>query len=268
MLFANQTIVVTGGSAGLGLSIAKAFWRHGAHVCLLGRDLQRLAAAQAEWGETNNRVGIYQVDVIDEQQVARTFSRIREERGPIDGLVNGVGRSHRARVLETTVEDLNSLWQANLMSAVHCVQACARDLVARRGHLVNIGSLASKVVSPYLGAYPSTKFALAAYTHQLRLELAEHGVHVLLVCPGPLRRDDSGHRYDHLTNGLPPEAARPGGGAKLRLIDPDVLAEQIIGACRRRQPELVVPGKVRWLAAISQLWPQAADAIIRRSLRK
>lgn len=267
-LFSNRTFVVTGGSAGLGLSIAQAFWRHGAHVCLVGRDAERLALAEANWGQTQGRVSLYAGDVIDAEQVAQVFSRIRAERGPVFGLVNCVGRSHRAKIVETTPQDLQALWLVNVLSAVSCVRACVEDLVSQRGHLVNIGSLASKVVTPFLGAYPTTKFALAAYTHQLRVELEEQGLHVLLVCPGPLRRDDAGHRYDHLTGSLPPEAARPGGGANLRLIEPDWLAEQIVQACRRRQPELVVPAKVRWLAAIAQLWPRLADSIARRSRKK
>jgi uncharacterized protein len=132
---------------------------------------------------------------------------------------------------------------------------------------VNIGSLASLVVAPHLGAYPATKFALAAYTRQLRLELEPRGLHVLLVCPGPLRRADAGNRYDHLAGDLPESARLPGGGARLRSIDPVRLGDQIVNACQRRIPELIVPGKVRWLAALSQLYPRAADWLIRAKTR-
>ena len=60
----------------------------------------------------------------------------------------------------------------------------------RRGHVVNLGSLAAKTAARWMGAYPATKFALAAYTQQLRLELGPEGLHVLLVCPGPVARKD------------------------------------------------------------------------------
>lgn len=266
--FSNRTVVVTGASAGLGLCIARVFWNHGARVCLLARDPSRLQQVVESWQGGDDRVRPYAVDVTNDQQVRDVFQRIRAEHGSIAGLVNAAGRSHRASIQQTTPEDLQSLWNLNVLGAVNCTRATLDDLIAERGHVVNIGSLASKVVSPYLGAYPCSKFALAAYTHQLRVELEPKGLHVLLVCPGPLKREDAGRRYVELATGLPPEAARPGGGANLRLIDPEDLSQQILRACHRRQAELVVPGKVRWLAAISQLWPHWSDAIIRRQSRR
>ena len=137
-------------------------------------------------------------------------------------------------------------------------------LVAGRGHLVFIGSLASKSASRYLGAYPASKFPLAAYAQQLRLELGPQGLHTLLVCPGPIRRDDAGQRYDAAAANLPPEARRPGGGVKLKGIDPDWLAARILRTCERRKPELVVPARARLLFAISQLWPRWGDWIVTR----
>jgi short-subunit dehydrogenase len=130
--------------------------------------------------------------------------------------------------------------------------------------LINIGSLASKVASAYLGAYPPSKFAVAAYSQQLRLELGPRGLHVLLVCPGPLLREDAGHRYDEHASSLPPSARRPGAGARLTAIDPYVLGKRIIRACRHRESELIVPGKVRWLVALAQLSPAWGDWLIRR----
>jgi short-subunit dehydrogenase len=123
--------------------------------------------------------------------------------------------------------------------------------------------LASKIASAYLGAYPASKFAVAAYSRQLRLELAPRGLHVLLVCPGPLQRADAGTRYDDQAAGLPAAARRPGAGAQLKAIDPLALGQRIIRACQRREPELVVPGKVRWLAALSELAPSWGDWILR-----
>ncbi len=95
-------------------------------------------------------------------------------------------------------------------------------MLKTRGHIVNIGSLAAKMASRYLGAYPASKFAVAAYTHQLRLELGPQGLHVLLVCPGPIARPDAGQRYSGEA-GRPPgvRPERPGGGVRLKGIDPD-----------------------------------------------
>jgi short-subunit dehydrogenase len=133
-----------------------------------------------------------------------------------------------------------------------------------RGHVVHIGSLAAKSASRYLGAYPASKFPLAAYSQQLRLELGPHGLHTLLVCPGPIRREDAGSRYDAQAATLPPEARRPGGGVKLEGIEPDWLARRIMAACEQRQAELVVPARAKLLFALTQLWPTLGDWIITR----
>jgi short-subunit dehydrogenase len=159
------------------------------------------------------------------------------------------------------------LLELNFLAAVRCTQQALPHLLPSRGHLVFIGSLASKVASSYLGAYPASKFPLGAYAQQLRMELGANGLHTLLVCPGPIRRDDQGVRYDSQTEGLPESARRPGGGVRLKGIDPRQLAQRIAKACERRQAELVMPSSARWLAAISQLWPTLGDRIIRRMTR-
>ena len=99
------------------------------------------------------------------------------------------------------------------------------------------------------------------------LELAPQGVHVLLVCPGPLARDDAGVRYAAESANLPESARRPGAGARVKLIPPDELARRILVACERRQPELIAPSKARWLFALSQLWPALGDRILLRMTR-
>ena len=85
------------------------------------------------------------------------------------------------------------------------------------------------MASRYLGAYPVSKFAVAAYTHQLRLELGPQGLHVLLVCPGPIARPDAGQRYSGEAADLPASAQKPGGGVRLKGLDPDELARRFSG---------------------------------------
>ena len=87
---------------------------------------------------------------------------------------------------------------------------------------------------------------------------------MLLVCPGPIARDDSGKRYDEQSSDLPAAAKQPGGGVKLKGIPPALLAAKILQACQRRRPELVVPGKAKILFAISQLSPAMGDWLLKR----
>jgi short-subunit dehydrogenase len=260
----GKTVAVTGGSLGLGQAIGAAFAARGAHVVLLARETTRLAEAQASIEAEGGSVSTLSVDLTRSDQVQEAFAQVARERPTLDVLVNAAGRSSRGAVLDTTEEDFQSLWELNFLGTVRCTRAAADRLIQAQGHLVNIGSLASKTASRYLGAYPASKFAVAAYTQQLRLELGPRGLHVLLVCPGPLSRPDAGQRYDQEATHLPEQARRPGGGARLRLIDPSWLAQRIVRACERREAELVVPRTARWLFALSQLWPALGDAILKR----
>ena len=164
--------------------------------------------------------------------------------------------------IETSADKFRELFELNFLSLVRCTQAAAPHLIAARGHVVNIGSLAGKSAARYLGAYPASKFPVSAYSQQLRLELGPQGLHLLLVCPGPIARLDAGQRYEAAN--LPPEARQPGGGVALPGIPPEELAAKILRACERRQAELVIPGKARWLFAIAQLSPSWGDWIVRK----
>jgi short-subunit dehydrogenase len=186
--------------------------------------------------------------------------------GGVDDLFCCVGRSGRGRILETPEDELREYLDANLFAAAEITQAAADDVAAAKGHVVYIGSLAGKLVVPYMGAYSVAKSALAAFADAVRLELAPRGAHVLLVSPGPIRRagDDpaaerAADRYaaDVARSGLPAEAASPGGTAALRRLDPDDLARRVLDACRRRRSELTVPGSARFLAGLIEWFPEA-----------
>src|SRR5207245_29110 len=96
---------------------------------------------------------------------------------------------------------------------VRCTRAAMPHLLASKGHLVNIGSLAGKTGARYMGAYSATKFAVSGYSQQLRAELGPQGLHVLLVSPGPIARDEPRQYSAEKLQSLPPGASKPGGGA-------------------------------------------------------
>jgi short-subunit dehydrogenase len=260
----DKVVVVTGASAGLGRHIAAALAEASAAVVVAARDRGRLEAVAEALSESGRRVLAVVADVTVQEDVVRLLARAIERFGRIDALVNGVGLSSRGRAIDTSPDDFARSLDANFFSVVRCARAAMPHLLQSRGHLVNIGSLSGKTASRYLGAYPASKFALTAYTQQLRLELESEGVHVLLVVPGPIARDDAGRRYADQASNLPQSARLPGGGAKLVGIDPGKLARKILRACELRRPELIVPRRARVLFAIQALWPRLGDWIVRK----
>ena len=262
----GKLVLVTGGSSGFGWFIARAFGRAGAKVCINGRDDNRLNDAVRRLAEDDVEAFPIAADVTQPEQVEQMFADIQQQHGKLDVLVNNAGSSDRGAVLETSVEEFRALLELNFLALVHCTQLAAPQLLANTGHLVNIGSLGAKTVSPYLGAYPASKFPVAAYSQQLRMELGPQGLHVLLVCPGPIALPEVSDRYQKLATEkhLPASAGKPGGGVHLRGIDPDKVAQRIVRGCEKRLPEIVVPGRARWLFAVSALWPSLGDWIIRK----
>lgn len=264
----DKVALVTGGSAGLGLAIARALVGAGAQVTIAARDETRLASAAQTLSAASRICRAIAADVTRQTDCERLVSQTIADCGRLDLLVNCAGRSARGEIASTTADQFAELLDVNFLSAVNVTQAALPHLLASRGHLVFIGSLASKAAARYLGAYPASKFPLAAYAQQLRMELAPRGLHTLLVCPGPIRRDGAAQRYDADSINLPPEARRPGGGVKLAGIDPDWLAGRIVRSCERRSPELVVPARAKLLFALSQLWPTLGDWIVTRMTSK
>ena len=158
-------------------------------------------------------------------------------------MVNNAGRSMRGKVLDTTPEQFRDLMELNLIALVRCTRAAAPHLLETRGHVVNIGSLAAKSASRWVGAYPATKHAVAAYSQQLRLELGPQGLHVLLVCPGPIEARIRGFiRLEGLED-IPERARRPGAGVKTKAIEPRWLAAESCGPASDGRPNRWFPAR-------------------------
>jgi NAD(P)-dependent dehydrogenase (short-subunit alcohol dehydrogenase family) len=263
----GKRAVVTGGSSGLGRVLASVLVEHGARVAIVARRAPQIEVVTEELRACGGNVLGLPADVTIQGDVDRLATAVESAWGGLDLLCHCAGRSMRGTALSTSADEFRELWDANFLSAVRCVQAFAPALSAAQGHIVLVGSLASKVAAGYLGAYPASKFPLAALAQQLRIELGERGPHVLLVCPGPVAREGRGRdegRYAVQAANVPVAAQQPGGGAKVRAIDPRWLSEQILRACQARRAELVVPRRSRLLFAITQLWPRCGDWLLRR----
>jgi NAD(P)-dependent dehydrogenase (short-subunit alcohol dehydrogenase family) len=260
----DKVVLVTGGSRGLGRAIADAFCTAGAKLVLAALEPGAIERAAAEMRAAGGDVLGVSADITRQEDVDRLFDQALGRFGRLDVLVNNAGRTMRGKVLDTTPEQFRELMELNFIALVRCTRAAVPHLLKQRGHVVNIGSLAAKAAARWVGAYPATKFAVAAYSQQLRLELGPQGLHVLLVCPGPITRKDARLYPLEGLDDLPERARGPGAGVKTRLISPESLARAILRACQRRQPELIVPRRARLLFVVAQLWPELGDWIVLR----
>lgn len=260
----DKVAVVTGASQGFGRTLAEQLVERGCHVVMAARDETKLQAAAQQIDPSGTKSTIVPTDVTSDDSVINLFKHIQDKHGKLDALFNIAGASARGLLCETSIDDFLISFDLNVLSSIRCVQAAVEMLKESQGHVVNMGSLASKSASKYIGPYATSKFALAGMNHQLRLELAELGVHVLLVCPGPIARGDSGQRYETQTTGLPEAARSPGAGVKVKAIDPKDLARRVLTGCEKHQTEIVIPGKARVLFSIAQLSGAWGDWLLKR----
>ena len=291
----DRRVIVAGGTAGFGLALARHLDAAGARVLIVGRSSegvrQALAAcdrkgdaalfspcpSRKELRPLFSRVRGITADLSRPGEGGRVVGEALRILGGVDDLFFCVGRSGRGEILKTTADELREYFDANVSSAVEITQAVAEDVATARGHLVYIGSLAGKLVTPFMGPYCVAKSALAAYVDAVRLEMAPRGAHVLLVSPGPIRRDDddpraadASDRYaaDVARAGLPADALRPGGTRALTQLDPDRLAAQVLAACAHKRSELVVPRKAGLLAGLIEWFPEWGRRILARAAHR
>lgn len=252
----QKIALITGGSAGLGLVIARTLLSRGYQVVIVGRDQARLDEACRGLG-----VGAIakRCDVTSSTDVVS----VMDELPRLDALVNCVGTSDRGLIEDLDPNRLQELLDQNVFSTLLCSQAALPRLQESRGVIVNIGSLAAKVGARYIGGYSIAKHALAGLTQQMRLELKPSGVHVGLVSPGPIQRTDSGDRYrDKVDEKLPAQASAPGGGTKVKGLPPQRVADAVVRCIDKRLPDIVLPGYLRLLISFGHAFPRLGDWLL------
>lgn len=263
----NKVVVITGGSSGFGLALAKQWGRAGAKLVLVARDQARLTAASEELrAVTGQSPELCSLDLTDAQATAQSIRDIAARLGRIDLLVNCAGSSTRHAIESTNSDLFREQMERNFFTAVNCTQAALPFLLQSQGQVVMIASLAGRTAWPLVGAYVTSKTALVAYAAQLRLELGER-LRVLTVLPGPIRRGENAPRYQAEAQGLPEQAMRPGAGAPVKGLDPDVLAADVVRAAERGSSELVRPWKASVLFKLQALCPPMGNWLLKRLRR-
>lgn len=182
---ANQVVIVTGASAGIGAETARRLARAGAKVVVAARRQDRLDALARELDPGGTQVLAIAGDITSDADRRRLVAATLAKFGRIDGLVNNAGYGTRGPVELVPVELIRRNFETNLFSLVALTQLVAPVMRAQGGGcIVNIGSVAGRIARPLSSVYDSTKHALEALTDGLRGELRPFGVRVTLVRPG------------------------------------------------------------------------------------
>lgn len=273
--FDGRVVVITGGSRGLGLAMAREFARRGARIAILGRDELHLQKArdllEQEFGQ---EVTARLCDVRDRARVARAVAEICRTNGRIDVLVNNAGIISVGPIETMTRSDYEEALATHFWGMYNTIEAAWKALGESRGRIVNITSIGGRISVPHLLPYSTSKFAAVGYSEGLAAEAPRFGISVTTIAPGLMRtgsprnawfkgRNEAEYAWFILSDTLP-----------FLSVSATTAARRIVDACARRELTVdiglpaklasrihgVAPGTfIRAMQIVARLLPKADE---------
>jgi short-subunit dehydrogenase len=259
---ADQVVIITGASSGIGLATAAAFHRAGARVVMAARDPDRLRQA-AETLRVNPGLDplLVPCDVADRAQVNRFVAETIRHQGRVDILVNNAGIGMIAPLDATPPAAAAALMAANFFGAFHCTQAVLPHMKVRRaGHIINIASVAGLRGVPNSSIYSASKAALIAFSDAIRIELAPLGIRVSVLCPNRVKDTsffDNVKRYGSL--GLYHICVT---------LTADAVAAAVLNTVLHPKPTVVIPFVSRAANILNKFAPSLVDHFLAKNIPK
>ncbi|MBC7911713.1 MAG: SDR family NAD(P)-dependent oxidoreductase [Pyrinomonadaceae bacterium] len=254
--FKDKTVLITGGSRGLGLVLAREFAKEGARLAICARDSVELDRARADLKARGANVLAVPCDVTERAQVNELVQTVEQHLGKVDVLVNNAGVIQVGPVEVMTIEDYEEAMKVHFWGPLYTMLAVLPEMRARRGgRIVNISSIGGKISVPHLVPYSASKFALVGLSEGLRAELQKDGVVVTTVCPGLMRTGSprnaifkGQHRAEYawfsISDALP-----------VTSMSAERAASQIIAACQRGDAEVVLSVQAQLAVKFHGLFP-------------
>jgi short-subunit dehydrogenase len=245
--FEGLSSVVTGASSGIGRLLSLRLAREGARVALVARRSDELRSLEAEITDAGGTAIVVVCDVGELTDVRKAVDRAQTELGPIDLLVNNAGYGHHRPFLEWELEDMERMMRVNYLGSLYFTKTLIHSMVERRrGWIVFISSVAGKIGPPDETAYVASKFAMVGLASSLSVEVEDHEVHVLNVCPGAIRTP---FFDDEALERMPPVARK-------QMAEPEGLVDAIILALKKGKREITYPGWIALSYPVQALFPR------------
>jgi len=265
----GRTVVLTGGSRGLGLVLARQFAQQGARVCLLARDEDELGRAASQVAQSGDMsVETYVCDIRSKVDVDRAIAQVLQRHSAIDVLVNNAGVIQVGPLEHMQTEDFEDAMATHFWGPLFLMQACLPAMKRRGfGRIVNVSSIGGRIAVPHLAPYSASKFALVGLSDAVRAEVAAHGIRVTTVSPGLMRtgspvnasfkgQQDQEFTWFAIADSIPGMS-----------IGAERAARQILDACRHGDPELTISLPAKAAVIASAVSPAIVAGIMAAAVR-
>lgn len=262
LAFAGQSVVVTGGSRGLGLVLARQLARQGARLALLARDPVVLEQAEQELLERDAEVMVLACDVGEREQVERSLARVVRRYGRIDVLINNAGIIQVGPMEHMTLDDYQEAMAVHFWGPLYASQAAVVYMRQQGGgRIVNITSIGGEVAVPHLLPYTASKFAFVGLSDGMRAELAKDNILVTTVIPGLMRTGSHVNAWFKGQHELEYAWFSISSSSPLTSISAEKAARQILEACQDGRTQLVITPQARLLVILNVLFPGSLAAL-------
>ncbi len=263
LFFAGKVVVITGGSRGLGLVIARRLREEGALLALVARDADELERARLDLGVTAGEVLTVPCDLTQLAQIKEAVAAVTRHFGRIDALFNVAGVIQVGPLQNMVPQDFEDEMQLHFWGNFHLVWAALPHLRRRRGaRIVNVASIGGKIAIPHLAPYSASKFALIGLSNALGIELAREGIRVTTVAPGLLRTGSHvaakfKGQHDKEFDWFSTSDNIPGFS-----VSAEHAARQIVEAARTGRPSLTFPLQMRAAEIAQAVFPNLTARVL------
>ena len=259
----GRVVLITGGSRGLGLVMARELAREGARIAICARDEQELIRAHADLRQYGAQAFAVPCDVTDRAQAEGLVQAVQDHFGRLDVLINNAGVIEVGPMEVMTLEDYEEAMKIHFWAPLYTTLAALPEMRRRReGRIVNIASIGGKISVPHLLPYCASKFAQVGLSEGLRVELAKDGIVVTTVCPGLMRTGSprnatfkGQHRAEYAWFAI-------GDSLPITSMKAERAARQIIAACKRGDAEIVLSIPAKLAALFHGIFPGSTSDIL------
>jgi len=262
--FKNKTVLITGGSRGLGLEIARILAAEGAYVSLVARNASTLEAARRELDQIGHRTLVIPCNIRDQKEVERAVRETVDSFGRLDVLVNNAGIIQVGPFDSMSLQDYQGAMETHAWGSLYAMLAAIPHMRNRAGgRIVNVVSIGGKLPVPHLLPYVMSKFAQAGLSEAIGAELAAEDISVTTVYPGLMR---TGSHVNALFKGNNKNEFAwfsIGAGMPLLSIGARRAARQIVEACRNKTESIVLTPAARMAARSQGVSPRTINRALR-----